>query len=85
MTNLTIVEMVRVIFSLKNLRRAPGNAGKLQRITSIKNETVVNQYVQPNGELSMWPGPMQLVVRFSFAKFFVIRTTMTLHLQQFDP
>lgn len=61
---MTIVEIVRVIFSLKNIRRAPGNAGRLQKITSIKNETTTYQYVQPNGELSMWPGPMHVVVRF---------------------
>jgi len=61
MSLVTIVEMVRVIFSLKNIRRAPGDAGKLQKITTIKNETPTYQYVQPNGELSMWPGPMNIV------------------------
>ena len=64
MSLVTIVEMIRVIFSLKNVRRAPGDAGKLQKITTIKNETPTYQYVQPNGELSMWPGPMHLVVCF---------------------
>ena len=64
MSLVTIAEMVRVIFSLKNIRRAPGDAGKLQKITTIKNETPTYQYVQPNGELSMWPGPMHVVVRF---------------------
>ena len=64
MSLVTIVEMVRVVFSLKNIRRAPGDAGRLQKITTIKNETPTYQYVQPNGELSMWPGPMQIVVRF---------------------
>ena len=64
MSLVTITEMVRVIFSLKNIRRAPGEAGRLQKITTIKYETPNYQYVQPNGELSMWPGPMYLVVRF---------------------
>ena len=63
MSLVTIVEMVRVIFSLKNIRRAPGDAGRLKKITTIKNETPTYQYVQPNGELSMWPGPMHVVVR----------------------
>jgi len=50
MSLVTIVEMVPVIFSLKNVRCAPGDAGKLQQITTIKNETPTHQYVQPNGD-----------------------------------
>jgi hypothetical protein len=70
MAVITIAEIVRVVFGLKNLRRAPGDAGKLKKITEIKNETVVNHYVQWNGELSMWPGSMHLVVRFTHPIFF---------------
>ena len=78
MSLVTIVEMVRVIFSLKNIRRAPGDAGKLQKITTIKNETPTYQYVQPNGELSMWPGPMNIVVGFlQWVKMYLCDNSLT--------
>ena len=64
MSFVMIAMMVRVIFSLKNIRRASGDAGRLQKITIIKNETPTYQYFQPNGELSTWSGPMYVVVYF---------------------
>jgi linoleate 10R-lipoxygenase len=60
---LTIVEIVKAIFSLKNVRRAPGNAGKQQRFTEIINDTETDFYVQRNGSVSAWPGSMHIVVR----------------------
>ncbi|KAJ3760774.1 heme peroxidase [Lentinula raphanica] len=57
----TIAEIVKVVFSLKNVRRAPGNAGKLGGFTIVKDETETNMYVKPNGILTTWPGSMYLV------------------------
>jgi linoleate 10R-lipoxygenase len=70
MALITIAEIVKVVFGLKNLRRVPGDAGRLKKITTIKNGTSTNHYVQSNGELSMWRGSMHLVVRFIFRVFF---------------
>jgi len=60
---LTIIEIVKAVFKLKNVRRAPGNAGKLHRFTEIINETETDFYVQRNGSVSPWPGSMHIVVR----------------------
>ncbi|TFK58570.1 heme peroxidase, partial [Pluteus cervinus] len=58
----TIAEIVKVVFKLKNVRRAPGNAGRLAGFTEIINETETNVFIKPNGTLSPWPGSMVLVV-----------------------
>lgn len=60
----TIAETVKVVFSLKNIRRADGNAGRLGGFTVIKDETETNVYLKPNGILTSWPGSMYLVVSF---------------------
>ncbi|KAJ7078001.1 heme peroxidase [Mycena belliarum] len=57
----TIAEMVKVIFKLKNIRRAAGDAGKLAGFKSIINETETNVYLTPYGTTSPWPGSMYLV------------------------
>ncbi|PPQ84052.1 hypothetical protein CVT26_013955, partial [Gymnopilus dilepis] len=57
----TIVEAIRVIFSLKNVRRAPGDAGSLKRFTEIVHETETDSFVQRNGTVSPWPGSMNIV------------------------
>ena len=58
----TITEILRVVFKLQNVRRAPGDAGRLTGFTEIVNETENNVYIKPNGTTSPWPGPMYLVV-----------------------
>ena len=60
---MTIVEIVKAVFQLKNLRRAPGDAGRLKRYTEIINETETDFYVQRDGKSSPWPGSMYLMVR----------------------
>jgi len=57
----TITEIVRVVFSLKNVRRAEGNAGKLVGFSKVVLETENNVYIMPNGTLSAWPGSMHIV------------------------
>ncbi|KAJ7364548.1 hypothetical protein DFH08DRAFT_798879 [Mycena albidolilacea] len=57
----TITEIVKVVFALKNLRRAPGTAGRLARFKSNCNETATNRYLTPDGKTSRWPGSMHLV------------------------
>jgi len=56
-----IVEFFKVVFSLKNLRRASGDAGTLRRFTEIAYETETDIFVQRNGTTSPWPGSMNLV------------------------
>ena len=72
----TIAEMLRVVFKLQNVRRAPGDAGRLSGFTEIVNETETNVFIKPNGTTTPWPGPMYLVVsRLFFLKkhnFFLI-------------
>ncbi|KAJ6512310.1 heme peroxidase [Mycena vulgaris] len=57
----TITEIVKVVFSLKNVRRAPGIAGRLSGFKTTVNETETNVYLTPYGTTSPWPGSMYLV------------------------
>ncbi|KAF8516240.1 heme peroxidase [Gautieria morchelliformis] len=57
----TIAEILKVVFGLKNVRRAPGKAGQLVGYTTVINETETNVYVHPNGTTSPWPASMHLV------------------------
>jgi len=57
----TIAEIVKVVFRLRNVRRAPGNAGRLVGFKTVVNETETNMFVKPNGTLTTWPGSMVLV------------------------
>jgi len=57
----TIAEIVKAVFKLKNLRRAPGAAGQLSGFKEIIHETETNFYVKRNGTVSAWPGSLVLV------------------------
>ncbi|KAL0577572.1 hypothetical protein V5O48_004403 [Marasmius crinis-equi] len=57
----TITEIVKVVFGLKNVRRASGNDGKLCGFTKNVNETPTKVYLTPSGTTSPWPGSMILV------------------------
>ncbi|KAJ6607611.1 heme peroxidase [Mycena sp. CBHHK59/15] len=57
----TIADTLKVVFKLKNVRRAAGNAGKLAAIKTVVNETETNLYLTPYGTASPWPGSMFLV------------------------
>ena len=64
-----IVEALKIIFALKNLRRAPGDAGTLKRFEEIVHETPSDNFVQRNGTVSPWPSSMFLVVSLSLLLF----------------
>lgn len=53
-----IAELVKIVFSLKNFRRGPGDSGKLVLITKTFNAVETNQYVKKDGSLSDWPQTM---------------------------
>ncbi|KAF8066489.1 heme peroxidase [Lyophyllum atratum] len=57
----TITEIVKVVFRLKNIRRAPGDAGKLHCFTQDIHETPTDFYVQRSGTVSAWPGSLHIV------------------------
>ena len=59
----TIPEMIKVIFRLKNLRRADGVAGKLVGFTASQYGTDSLLYLDATGNVTPWPGAMTLVVR----------------------
>lgn len=59
---MSIVEIVKVVFSLKNVRRAPGEAGKLKGFSEIIHETETDFFIQRNGTVSPWPGSLCIVV-----------------------
>ncbi|KAF9458998.1 heme peroxidase [Collybia nuda] len=61
MAEQTITDIVKTIFQLKNLRRAPGPAGTLKGIKQVVNDTETHLYVMPNGTLTPWPSSMHLV------------------------
>ncbi|KAJ7160327.1 heme peroxidase [Mycena filopes] len=56
----TIAEIVKVVFKLKNVRRAEGDSGRLAGFKQIVNETETNVYLTPYGTTSPWPGSMFL-------------------------
>jgi hypothetical protein len=57
----TIVEVVKAVFSLKNIRRAPGDAGKIAGFTDIVRETETDFFIQRNGKVDRWPGSLHIV------------------------
>lgn len=61
----SITEIIRTVFSLKNLRRAPGEAGHLKGFSEIIHETETDFYIQRNGTVNSWPGSLYIVVRHS--------------------
>ena len=69
----TIAEIVKVVFSLKNVQRAPGNDGKLAGFTTLMNETPTKVYLTPYGMTSPWPGSMTLMVSFLLGFFAILR------------
>lgn len=75
----TIAEIVKVVFKLKNVRRATGDAGKLAGFKMAINETETNVYLTPYGTTSPWPGSMHLVVRCASFGFIIcsLSTSMT--------
>jgi len=68
----TIAEIVKVIFKLKNIRRAPGDAGNLARFTETVHETETDFFVQRDGSVSPWPGSMYIVVS-SISQWFYVK------------
>ncbi|KDR73403.1 hypothetical protein GALMADRAFT_731932 [Galerina marginata CBS 339.88] len=50
-----------VLFSLRNIRRAPGLAGTLRQFSEIVHETQTDSFIQRNGTVSPWPGSMNVV------------------------
>ena len=60
-----IVEVLRVILKLRNLRRAEGELGRLAGFRTLVHETELNVYLMPDGSTSCWPGPLHLVVSAS--------------------
>ncbi|KAJ7058676.1 heme peroxidase [Mycena amicta] len=54
----TIAEIMKVVFRLKNVRRAPGDMGRLAGFKNVVNETETNVYLTEYGTTSSWPGSM---------------------------
>ncbi|PPQ95917.1 hypothetical protein CVT26_016140 [Gymnopilus dilepis] len=57
----TTVEVLKIIFSLRNVRRAPGDAGSLKRFSETIHETPTDFFVQRNGTVGFWPGSLHIV------------------------
>ncbi|KAH7885086.1 heme peroxidase [Phlebopus sp. FC_14] len=53
-----IADTLKVVYSLKNVRRGPGDSGHMHKITKVINEVETNQYLESDGTLSDWPTPM---------------------------
>ncbi|KAJ7103706.1 heme peroxidase [Mycena crocata] len=56
-----IADILKIVFKLKNVRRAPGNAGKLAKIKLMINEAETNIYLMPYGTTTPFPSSMHLV------------------------
>lgn len=65
--------MIKPIFSLKNLRRAAGDAGVLAGYHDIIRETETNIYVNRDGTTGPWPGSLYVQVRPFFFWWFDCR------------
>ncbi|KAG6916400.1 hypothetical protein DXG01_006979 [Tephrocybe rancida] len=59
-TVITVAEILKIVFALKNVRRAPGNAGILRGYTEIRRETETDIFIQRNGTIGLWPGSLHL-------------------------
>ncbi|KAF9029808.1 hypothetical protein BDZ89DRAFT_1112449 [Hymenopellis radicata] len=59
----TIAEILKVVFKLKNVHRAAGDAGRLAGFKTAINETETNLYLTSYGMTSPWPGSMYIVER----------------------
>ena len=57
-----IVEVLRVILKLRNLRRSEGHLGRMAGFRTLVHGTELNVYLMPDGSTSCWPGPLHLVV-----------------------
>ncbi|KAL4262777.1 Heme peroxidase [Pleurotus pulmonarius] len=60
-TQVVIAEMIKPIFGLKNLRRAPGDAGVLPKYQDIIRETENTIYINRDGTTGPWPPSMHVV------------------------
>lgn len=54
----TLVEVIRVIFGLKNVRRAPGTMGTLSSFEDQQFGTKSTTFVDPTGNVTPWPGSL---------------------------
>jgi len=57
---LTFVELLKVVFKLKNIRRAPGNAGRLVGFTEVQRGVIYDWYLHESGKVNKWAGPLIL-------------------------
>ncbi|KAH8099451.1 heme peroxidase [Cristinia sonorae] len=57
----TIPEILKIVFSLKNVRRAPGAAGKMAGFMLNQFGTDNRLYLTDTGNLSPWPGSLTIV------------------------
>ncbi|KAF8512919.1 linoleate diol synthase [Gautieria morchelliformis] len=55
-----IAQVLRAVFSLKNVRRTAGPSGTLKRVVSVANGTANYEYLDINRELSPWARSMVL-------------------------
>ena len=54
--------MLKIIFSLKNIRRAPGVAGHMAGFNLELFGTDNRMYLTDTGNVSPWPGSLTIVV-----------------------
>ncbi|KAG6916402.1 hypothetical protein DXG01_006982 [Tephrocybe rancida] len=59
-TVITVAEILKIVFALKNVHRAPGSAGILRGYTEIRRETETDIFIQRNGTIGLWPGSLHL-------------------------
>lgn len=57
-----IAEVLKIIFRLKNIRRAEGKAGRMTTFTQDVYGTANRMYVSDTGTLSPWPTSLTIIV-----------------------
>jgi len=60
-TESVMPQVIRSIFTLKNIRRAPGQSGQLNRFRNVLYETTPSWlYLDVNGNITPWPASMMI-------------------------
>jgi len=53
-----VSEVLRAVYAYNNIRRAPGNSGKLKRFTNSVHRQYRYAYLDSENNISPWPGSL---------------------------
>ncbi|KAG9091000.1 hypothetical protein FRC06_000785 [Ceratobasidium sp. 370] len=80
-TEQTMPAILRSIFKLKNVRRAPGASGKLQCFKQNLHGTQQTMYLSSKGTVTPWPGSMTIQIEGIVKASFMERGVLAGHVE----